>query len=681
MPATPVTAGPDVAMDTSSGRYVSWRTPSSTAERGLAALRATAIPLIAVFLAYLVAGKLGQATTTIRSSNLGPVWPAYGIALAAFLMYGSRVWPAVTASAFLVALQGSVSPLAAAGQATGATLAAATGALVLRRIPRFDPSLSRLRDAIGFIVLGAFGSALVSSLIGVSFLYATGIQAYAGLPSSWLIYWLGDSTGVLLVTPLAFTVPAMVRGPSRARVPELTALVALLTATCLVVFADWPVFPVRLHVMAFAVLPFVMWGAIRFGIGGAALCVLWVATIATVLTALGSGPFAANTPFINAVLLDVLFVVLSATGLMLAAVITERERAESEREALIREQAATETRTHLAAIVESSEDAIWSEDLNGRILSWNAAAHRIFGFTAEEAIGQPVTILFPPERREEETRILHPQHAGDRIVQREMKAVTKAGTRLTVSLSVSPLRNAAGESVGLATIARDTSEQQRARAALAAVNRRLIEAQEQERARIARELHDDIGQRIALLALEMTPEAFEGRSEAVRLQVSEIAADVHALSHNLHSPKLELLGIAEAARLFCDEFAGQHNVTIAFTTCDVPAQVPATTALSVFRILQEALQNSARHSGVRHFEVQLWGTQNDIHLLIRDRGKGFDLAAAMGSTGIGLVGMQERIKLVAGDLSIDSRPHEGTTIHAQAPLSLPGSTSLPASPL
>src|SRR5215216_3156726 len=158
-------------------------------------------PFVLVFLAYVAAGILGQATSNIRSSNLGPVWPAYGIALAAGLKYGYRIWPALAASAFLVAVQGSVSAAGAAGQAIGATLGALTGTFLLRRIANFDPSLSRLRDALGLIVLGAFGSALVSSVIGVFSLYATGIQPYSGLPSAWLIYWLGDSTGVLLVTP------------------------------------------------------------------------------------------------------------------------------------------------------------------------------------------------------------------------------------------------------------------------------------------------------------------------------------------------------------------------------------------------------------------------------------------------------------------------------------------------
>ena len=121
------------------------------------------IRLLVVFLGYFVAGTLGHATTSIRSGNLGPVWPAYGIALAAFLGYGYRVWPAVAASAFLVALQGAVPFLGAAGQAASATFAASSGTFLLRRIANFDPSLPRLRDALGLIVLGALGSAVLSA--------------------------------------------------------------------------------------------------------------------------------------------------------------------------------------------------------------------------------------------------------------------------------------------------------------------------------------------------------------------------------------------------------------------------------------------------------------------------------------------------------------------------------------
>ena len=412
------------------------------------------VPLVTAFVAYYIAGTLGQATTNIRSSNLGPVWPAFGIALAAVLGYGVRVWPAIAASAFLVALQSPVTALTAAGQAAGATLAVVTGATVLHGTRGFDPALSRLRGAVAFIVV-AFAAALISASIGVYSLYATGVQAYTGIGAAWLIYWLGDATGALLVTPLVFTCRTLVRLHPNRRVNEFIVLVALLIAASFLVFGD--LFPIRPHVLAFAVLPFVMWAAINFGVGGASLSVLVIATLATLLTAFGKGPFAESTPFVNAALLDVLFMVLSVTGLALASVIVERERAMTDREKLIRDQAAMEARL---------------------------------------------------------------------------------------------------------------TDEKRVQEALSSVNRRLIEAQEVERRRMARELHDDIGQRLAQLAMNISgitdtdPAAppVQTRRADLERQVSEIAADVQALSHRLHSSRLELLGITGAMRHFCIEFAEQHKV-------------------------------------------------------------------------------------------------------------------------
>jgi len=357
-----------------------------------------------VVIAYYVAGKLGQATTEIRSSNLGPVWPAYGVALAAILYYGPRMWPAIVASAFVVALQSDVSAITAAGQAIGATLGALAGGVLLKRVG-FERSMSRLHDALGLIVIGAWASAIVSASLGVAVLYATGVQAYSGIGSAWLVYWLGDSTGVLLITPLALTAPALLTAVnSDARLAEFFALILLLVGACLLIFSDLTVLPVRLHVLAFAVLPFIIWAAIRFGVSGVSVTALLVAAIATVETALGAGPFAQNTTFINAVLLDVFFAVLSVSGLMMAALITERERAEAERERLIREQAAVEERLRLATereraaaalresedklrlILDSAAEGIFGIDLDGRCTFCNQACVRALGYERGDAL-------------------------------------------------------------------------------------------------------------------------------------------------------------------------------------------------------------------------------------------------------------------------------------------------------
>ena len=641
---------------------------------------------VTVFLAYFIAGKLGQAATNIRSGNLGPVWPASGIALAALLSYGTRLWPAVAASCFVVALQSPVPALTAIGQSAGATLGAVVGAVFLRRRADFDPALSRLRDALALIVIGAFSSAIVSASIGLASLYATGVVPYSGLLEAWLIYWLGDATGVLLITPLVFTLPGLLRIRCWKRAVELAALLILLTATCFLVFGDLALFPIRLHVLAFAVLPFVMWAAIDFGIGGAAVSVLLIATAATLLTALGFGPFSAHTPFINAALLDVLFVVLAVSGLSLGAVITERQSAEAEREDLIRAQPAIDTRLRLAAIVEFSNDAIISTSLDGVILSWNAAAQRIFGFSEAEAVGQRTSLLIPPERRDEERRVLQRLRAGRQIEAYESIRMTKTGGRLRVSVTISPLRDASGQLIGAAKIIRDVTAHKRTEEALSTMSRRLIDAQEQERSRIARELHDDIGQRLALLSVNLTNLAqHEIRSPAVQhqtnelqRQASEIAADVQALSHRLHSSRLELLGITAAMSHLCAQFAQQQKATVDFEAHDLPDQLPSDVSLALFRILQEALHNSVKHSGVRRFAVLLWGAPGEIHLRVRDDGKGFDLESAKAGPGLGLLSMEERIRIVNGELSIDSQPGRGTTIHARVKFtSSQGRTVLP----
>ena len=218
------------------------------------------------------------------------------------------------------------------------------------------------------------------------------------------------------------------------------------------------------------------------------------------------------------------------------------------------------------------------------------------------------------------------------------------------------------------------------------MSRRLIEAQEQERTRIARELHDDIGQRLALLAIELRTTsrrlsrfACEVRSRIGELpkQTSEIATDIQTLSHELHSSKLEYLGLAAAMRGFCKEFGEQQKVEIDFKTHDLPSPLSPDISLCLFRVLQEALHNSVKHSGVRHFEVRLWGTSDEIHLAVSDSGSGFDSEAAKESRGLGLISMEERLKMVKGTLSIESQPKRGTTIHARVPLSS-GSDSMRA---
>jgi PAS domain S-box-containing protein len=248
--------------------------------------------------------------------------------------------------------------------------------------------------------------------------------------------------------------------------------------------------------------------------------------------------------------------------------------------------------------------------------------------------------------------------------------------RWVVDLGV-PRFNADGSFAGYIGSCLDITERKLAEEALSGISGKLIEAQEQERTRIARELHDDINQRLALLAVSLDTLSQKPPASTVELMgriskeqevVRELGRDVQALSHRLHSSKLGYLGLAAAAAGFCRELSDQQKVEIDVHSDGIPKQLSPEISLCLFRVLQEALQNGIKHSGSRHFEVRLGSALNEIQLSVRDCGFGFDLDQAMKGRGIGLSSMRERLKLVGGALSIESQLKHGTTIHARVPL-------------
>jgi len=207
--------------------------------------------------------------------------------------------------------------------------------------------------------------------------------------------------------------------------------------------------------------------------------------------------------------------------------------------------------------------------------------------------------------------------------------------------------------------------------ALTRVRRQLVEVEELGRRRVAGDLYDDVCQRLTLVALQLQePDHCNSVAfrDELRSEVSKIATDTQALAHELHFAKLEYLGLATSIRAFCREFCEQREVKIDFSNDNLP-DLPLQISTCLFRVLQEALHNSTDHSGVRHFEVELRVVPDAIHLTVHDSGHGFDPKEKLQSGGLGLVSMQERLKLVNGRLFIHSQVERGTTIHAYVPLS------------
>lgn len=245
-----------------------------------------------------------------------------------------------------------------------------------------------------------------------------------------------------------------------------------------------------------------------------------------------------------------------------------------------------------------------------------------------------------------------------------------------------PHRGDGGEVAGFFAMVTEVTERREAaeserlnRQALEHLARRVLTVQEEERRRLARELHDDLSQRMAAMAIEISllsrrkvpPEARERLGE-IKDQILRLSADIHGISRQLHPSIIEDFGLCEAVRNECLLFSRREGIPIRFETRDVPPELPPELALNLFRVLQEGLRNMARHAEASEGAVALTGTEGGVHLRIEDRGVGFDPSQGGRRRGLGLQNMAERVQLMGGELTIRSRRGEGTALEVQVPL-------------
>jgi two-component system sensor histidine kinase UhpB len=216
------------------------------------------------------------------------------------------------------------------------------------------------------------------------------------------------------------------------------------------------------------------------------------------------------------------------------------------------------------------------------------------------------------------------------------------------------------------------TESRHTQASLRRLGANLINAQEQERTRIGRELHDDVNQKLAMLSIGLqqlreNPSDVRSRLQELRQEVDDVSSDVQALSHELHSSKLEYLGVVKGINGWCREFAERQGIEIDFRS-DLTSVLPFEVGVSLLRVLQEALHNAEKYSGARRIEVRIMQDSNEVHLTVSDAGMGFDVESAMQGKGLGLISMRERVRLLKGTFAVKSKPLRGTTIHVRVPL-------------
>jgi PAS domain S-box-containing protein len=368
----------------------------------------------------------------------------------------------------------------------------------------------------------------------------------------------------------------------------------------------------------------------------------------------------------------------------------------------------------LAAVVNSSDDAIISKNLSGIITSWNHGAERLFGWNSNEVIGKPIALIIPSELRDEETTILKRIAAGERIDHLETTRRKKNGGTVEVSLTISPVKNSNGGIVGASKIARDITERKLGEARLKAAHEeleqrvrertaeyrekneelviqtrvvrdlsaRLLQTQDEERRRIARELHDSVGQLLAAISMntaKVTKEKGKLSSQAEQsleenqTLIEQMQAEIRTLSHLLHPPLLDEVGLESAIRWFIDGFSQRSKIDVSLNMPSGLGRMTPELELAIFRIVQESVTNIHRHSGSLTARIEVVQEGGHVHCKISDDGRGIPPEKqrelnSHGLIGVGVRGMRERIRQLGGTLKIESNG-KGTTVSVTLPVS------------
>jgi PAS domain S-box-containing protein len=592
---------------------------------------------------------------------LWPVWPGCALLISVLLLVPRRIWPILLAAG----LAGFVVYDVQVGLGLRSTVLLIVSDTVEILIAALGVSycfsgrarLNNLNSLIKYSFLAPLAAAFISSA-------AFGREYWI----RWRIGFPTEALALLTLTPAILSWASSKEAwieKSRVFYLEAAALLAGLGVLSYAALAA----PGRggSPVLLYSLLPFLVWSALRFGVAGISTSMILVSFLAIRGAVHGRGPFTASEPLTNVISLQLFLFFAAATFMVLAVVVEERKQTE---------RALRETERRFRLVADTAPVLIWMSGPDKLCNYVNQPWLDFTGRPIEAELGNGWTELVHPEDFQ---ACLHTYNESfDRREHFEMQCRLRRHDgeyRWLVDIGV-PRLDSNGFFTGYIGSCIDITDRKLAEEAMADIGRRLIEAHEEERTWIGRELHDDINQRLALAVIELERWGHEHPNSEVDIhrhighlkqRLSDLGKDVQALSHRLHSSKLDYLGLTVAASSFCREFSEQQRVEIDFTHARMPSSVPKEISLCLFRILQEALQNAVKYSGVGHFTVKLEGAPAEIQLTISDHGAGFDQHNALRGRGLGLISMRERIQLVKGEFSITSQPDRGTTVFVRVP--------------
>jgi signal transduction histidine kinase len=526
---------------------------------------------------YFLVGKLGLMLDVPAASS---VWPPAGIALAAPLVFGYRVWPGVFLGACMLGITTGSSAVSLFSVAAGETIEGVAGAWLINRFARGARFYEHPQNVVKFAVLGGLLSPLLCPPFGLGNLSWRGMLFWTHPPSDLLAWWLGEMLSVLVLTPL------IVVGRSNprirwngARALEFGGMILLLVLVSSALFTKLSPEQARKYLAPYLCLPFPLWAAFRFGPRGTAVATCVQGAVALWGTLHGYGLFVDTASEKSLISYQGFTAFNSVMGLVVAAVVSQRRQAQA-------------------------------------------------------ALGEALVQL--------EHRV-----AESTAANRELEA--------------------------------EVLQRKRAESALAGVLSRLIDAEETERRRVSRELHDQMGQNLSALklGLKLAGQGVAGGSQA-RVQLARLVGltdqmmrDVHRLAWDLRPPMLDDFGLESALRRYTEEWSLHGGVALDFHHySDSELRLPGNLETTLYRVTQEALNNILKHAHASRVSVILERRGKGLSLIIEDDGVGFDAEAEAPFSdprpgGLGLLGMRERVLLAGGAISIESSPGTGTAVYVR----------------
>jgi PAS domain S-box-containing protein len=621
---------------------------------------------LATALCYLSA-ELGGALIINVPQTVWPLWPGCAVLVAILLLAPRKNWPILLPAGLtgfvLYDLQAGVSVRSIFWLILADTLEILVASWGVSYALKGIPRLNSLKALAKYSFFTVFLASLVVSSIGIR-----GLNGDHWI--SWKISFLSEALAFITVTPVMLGLFGQGRAwlrVSRACYLEAGILIAALISLSYFMFvASGRSAPPAL---LYSLVPFLIWSALRFGSTGVGMSATTVALMSIWGAVHGLGPFTEGDPINRVLSLQVFLFFTSVPFMVLATLVDERKRAEKE----LREG---EERFRLVA--NTAPVLIWMAGTDKLCTFFNQGWLSFTGRAMEQELGEGWVSEVHPDDRERCLRIY--SAAFDVRAQFEMEYRLRrfdGQYRWIVDYGV-PRFECDGTFCGYIGSAVDITERKLSQESLQNLSGRLIHAQEDERARIARELHDDFSQRLALLGIGLDqfmkgrrPKSDIARRAQLRemwTRIEEISSDLHHLSHRLHSSKLELVGLVPTLRGLCEEIRQKHNISVEFAKHNVVSFIPKEVALCLFRVSQAALGNVVEHSKAKQAQVELFSVNNEIRLQITDDGLGFDASIPSAAAGIGLISMRERLRLVGGRLTVQSAPGQGTKILAEVPL-------------